>query len=363
MPSTSVTYLLTSDQSCTEEMNNSTIYNSLRDHSILDDRYLTSFMYSYVAYNVIWRDKFNSVDTDMTYPFTTKYMLKQFNDYQIYQDITTTNIKYRPLACFTLSLTAPIAEDETEKNITSSNNSLINPIFRIQDSHKISSDMTIRTETVTYDIKCTCQNKALPIAVCLLCSICVLLLAVFIYQNKLHIKCIRIFIIQRCRNYKRQIRTEKEFDVFICYSENESTWVHEQLLQRLHDIGISCCTHEKDFVPGVPILDNIFNFMSKSRRVLFVVTRPFIESKWGKMELEIARYHAIGKKKESEMVIIMKEHIPVCNMPDVLKNVWFNITCLQYPNPDDEAAAQKFWKRLLKVFMADGKRNGRQQNV
>ena len=226
-------------------------------------------------------------------------------------------------------------------------------INNFQGPHRLSTGMLATTVTAKYKKKDICQNKALHAFIgvaCIFCVLCLLLLAILVYQNKLHIKIVRIFCIKSFINYKLLSHSAKEFDVFICYSENESTWVHEQLLRRLNDIGVSCCTHEKDFVPGVPILDNIFNFMAKSRRVLFVVTRPFIESKWGQMELEIARYHAIGKKKESEILIIMKEKISVHDMPEVLKNVWFNITCLQWPNTANEVAIQKFWKRCVDVF-------------
>ena len=228
-----------------------------------------------------------------------------------------------------------------------------NTTNNFQGPYRLSTGMLASKATEKYKKISVCQNKALHAVIglaCIFCVVCLLLLAIIVYQNQLHIKVIRLFFIKRFINYKSLSNIEKEFDVFICYSENESTWVHELLLCRFNDIGVSCCTHEKDFVPGVPILDNIFNFMAKSRRVLFVVTRPFIESRWGQMEMEVARYHAIGKKKESEMLIIMKEHIAVCNMPDVLKNVWFNITCLKYPNPDDEAATERFWEGLDKVF-------------
>ena len=87
--------------------------------------------------------------------------------------------------------------------------------------------------------------------------------------------------------------------------------------------------------------------MEKSGLIMFVVTHSFLESEWGQKELEIAQNHVIDKK-DSEILVIMKEDIAIEDMPDVLKNMWFKLACLKWPNSEDEAVIAKFWKRLVK---------------
>ena len=53
---------------------------------------------------------------------------------------------------------------------------------------------------------------------------------------------------------------EPEYDVFICYSSDDTSWVTGDLLPYLEDIcGLRCCIHERDF--KVPYLSNNFHLI------------------------------------------------------------------------------------------------------
>ena len=221
----------------------------------------------------------------------------------------------------------------------------------------ISEKMTI----TNYETKHLINHVSFIVPYGLLFFLFVLLFGFYIYKKEIRRK-LRTLFIMRCGNKEILLQNEKEFDVFICYSENERIWVNKQLLRRLNDKGISCCTHDKDFVPGLPILDNILNFMEKSSRIIFIVNRSFIKNKWGQFELEIARQKAIRTKKDSGVLVILKEDIAVSEMPEVLRSIWCYTTCLKWPNQNENRAVEKSWKRLLKVFTKnikdiDGKNN------
>ena len=56
---------------------------------------------------------------------------------------------------------------------------------------------------------------------------------------------------------------EPEYDVFICYSSDDTSWVTGDLLPYLEDIcGLRCCIHERDF--KVPYLSNNFHLIKLS---------------------------------------------------------------------------------------------------
>lgn len=49
------------------------------------------------------------------------------------------------------------------------------------------------------------------------------------------------------------------YHVFISYSHQDSGWVDCQLVPSLEGAGFSLCIHERDFVPGDWIIDDIIN--------------------------------------------------------------------------------------------------------
>ena len=187
------------------------------------------------------------------------------------------------------------------------------------------------------------------------------MVVVFIYKNHLYMAWWRSCL--RKWKYKTLLDDDKEFDVFIAYADDESHWVNTYLVPILSHEGVTVCTHEKDFIPGVFIIDNIFHFFEKSRRILFIISRTFLDSKWGQREMEIARYHAIGKKCSKEIFVVMKKDIKPHEMPDVLKNVWFNITCIKCPKIDDEKSLTNFKKKLLKALKPKSDNNSRSEHI
>ena len=46
--------------------------------------------------------------------------------------------------------------------------------------------------------------------------------------------------------------------MFVCYAKEDMDWVSDQLMEELEEKrGLRLCIHERDFVPGKNIVDNI----------------------------------------------------------------------------------------------------------
>ena len=61
-----------------------------------------------------------------------------------------------------------------------------------------------------------------------------------------------------------------------CYiSVNNKRWVRDQLIDVLEsdELGYTLCIHNRDFLPGSTIINNIYTSMEHSRRLIAVVTR------------------------------------------------------------------------------------------
>ena len=52
--------------------------------------------------------------------------------------------------------------------------------------------------------------------------------------------------------------------------------------------GRKLCIHERDFVPGCGIADNIVKCISLSRRVIIIISKKYIESAWCQYEVQVA---------------------------------------------------------------------------
>jgi hypothetical protein len=52
-------------------------------------------------------------------------------------------------------------------------------------------------------------------------------------------------------------------------------------------MGFDICFDEKTFIPGTPIGENIIQAIDSSRKVIFIITKNFLQSDWGSYELEM----------------------------------------------------------------------------
>lgn len=132
-----------------------------------------------------------------------------------------------------------------------------------------------------------------------------------------------------------EIDCKAMYDVFICYSNKDVTWV-KGLLEELEKRGFVCCVDFKDFIPGAAIVENISQAIYCSRKTVAVLTPDFVNSEWCNHELQKAlqRIHA------HQVVPVM---LRSCTVPLILQGTsyldWEN--CHVKPN---------FWPMLEKAL-------------
>lgn len=144
------------------------------------------------------------------------------------------------------------------------------------------------------------------------------------------------------------------YHAFISYSHHDSGWVDNQLVPSLEGAGFSLCLHERDFVPGDWIINNIINCVESSYKTLFVLSEHFVRSEWCNYELFFAQHRAISVQRDS-LVFILLEPIPTDSLPKKflrLKCLLRQQTYLEWPK--DERKQQVFWASLKSMLhMAD----------
>ncbi|KAM9488773.1 toll-like receptor 18 [Clarias gariepinus] len=151
------------------------------------------------------------------------------------------------------------------------------------------------------------------------------------------------------------------FHAFISYSHSDADWVRDELLPCLENSKppYRLCIHERDFIPGKWIIDNIIENIENSRKVIFVLSQNFVNSEWCNYELYFAQQRAMGKTF-SDVILVVKEPIDPNSLPSKyckLKKMLSNKTYLEWPEQSKHQAF--FWAQLRSVM---GKPNHTQQS-
>ena len=70
------------------------------------------------------------------------------------------------------------------------------------------------------------------------------------------------------------------YDAFVMYSSKNCDWVVNVLVSHLEskENGYNICLHDRDFIPGSYIVDNIGQCIDQSNSLILVLTPDFIAS-------------------------------------------------------------------------------------
>ncbi|XP_045900400.1 toll-like receptor 18 [Micropterus dolomieu] len=180
--------------------------------------------------------------------------------------------------------------------------------------------------------------------------ILILMLICYIFDLPWYTKATYQIIRARYRAHKENAAGELgtfTYHAFISYSHSDADWVRDQLLPFLENRNpYRLCIHERDFMPGRWIIDNIIDNIDSSRKVIFVLSRHFINSDWCNYELYFAQQRSMGKTF-SDVILVVKEPIDPSSLPSKycrLKKMLSNKTYLEWPQQVNQQVF--FWAQL-----------------
>ncbi|NXJ58904.1 TLR1 protein, partial [Spizaetus tyrannus] len=149
-------------------------------------------------------------------------------------------------------------------------------------------------------------------------------------------------------SHPEEQETVLQFHAFISYSERDSLWVKNELIPNLEK-GEGCvqlCQHERNFVPGKSIVENIINCIEKSYKSIFVLSPNFVQSEWCHYELYFA-HHKLFSENSNSLILILLEPIPPYIIParyHKLKALMAKRTYLEWPK--ERSKRPLFWANL-----------------
>ncbi|NWH60213.1 TLR1 protein, partial [Geococcyx californianus] len=149
-------------------------------------------------------------------------------------------------------------------------------------------------------------------------------------------------------NHPEEQETVLQFHAFISYSERDALWVKNELIPNLEkgDGCVQLCQHERNFVPGKSIVENIINCIEKSYKSIFVLSPNFVQSEWCHYELYFA-HHKLFSENSNSLILILLEPIPPYIIParyHKLKALMAKRTYLEWPKERSKQAL--FWANL-----------------
>lgn len=122
--------------------------------------------------------------------------------------------------------------------------------------------------------------------------------------------------------------------VFISYSSTDDRWTHSIINQlELHRLQV--CYHERDFIPGRTVLENMSECIQESQKVLLVLSQEFVRSRWCLLEANMSLFRDCLERKPI---------IPVLLDPEV--PIPLHLCHLTYLNATDPG----FMNKLLMVL-------------
>ncbi|GAB6024632.1 hypothetical protein CHUAL_009774 [Chamberlinius hualienensis] len=140
---------------------------------------------------------------------------------------------------------------------------------------------------------------------------------------------------------EKELDKNKRFDAFISFSQEDEEFVSSQLVPGLEENEpfYKLCIHQRDWLAGEWIPDQIIRSVQDSRRTIVVLSKNFIKSVWGRLEFKTAHHQALQDRTNRIIILVFGDLPPASEMdPELKMYVKFN-TYLQWG--DDW-----FWQKL-----------------
>ena len=182
----------------------------------------------------------------------------------------------------------------------------------------------------------------------------ILITAGLSYRYRWYIRYGYFLLQRRMRQRRNEIGNSVEFtyDAFVSYNHGDQQWVIERLLPALeYRGGVHLCLHDRDWLAGCLIADNIIESIENSRKTVLVLSNNFAQSEWCQLEMSMAQHKLLTSRKDV-LVLVMKENIDDVHMSRNLRYLISTQTYLAWDDNDDEKQ-RLFWKALIKAIKAD----------
>ena len=165
------------------------------------------------------------------------------------------------------------------------------------------------------------------------------------------------YIFARIRRHFRskteRLQCKEKYHAFVSYGNTNYHWTVWELKPKLEKEGFRLMYPDFHFNLGEYDSENILDAIDNSRRIIFVITRDFLTDEWCEHHMQVARCHAFRKQSDNFIIVIIRDNIPLHEIPKSLQRIWIRVNCLRWPLAEDEEDVRQFWKKLKNDLIED----------
>ncbi|TWW80885.1 Toll-like receptor 7 [Takifugu flavidus] len=116
----------------------------------------------------------------------------------------------------------------------------------------------------------------------------------------------------KLKGYSSLNSSEILYGAFVTYDTRDphvSEWVMKNLLVKLEEEGeknLPLCLEERDWTPGVPLVDNLTQSIRYSRKTLFVLTQDYVKTGIFKMAMYLAHQRLLDENVDVIVLLLLE---------------------------------------------------------
>ncbi|WAR10552.1 TLR4-like protein [Mya arenaria] len=198
--------------------------------------------------------------------------------------------------------------------------------------------------------QCRSYTVAIVLSALGVLSACAIIIAVILYKKRWKLRYWYYMTKQNYFGYRRLVNDYKDddyrYDAFISYSDHDLHFIRDEIIPRLENRGMKLCVHQRDFLPGIPITDNIVDAIRTSNKTVVILSKTFVKKQWCIFEFNMARMESIDKRlcENGCLVIVLYENVPAKEIPLEVMDWIDNHSYIRYTrDPDGQPL---FWESL-----------------
>ncbi|XP_076603794.1 toll-like receptor 8 [Chaetodon auriga] len=160
----------------------------------------------------------------------------------------------------------------------------------------------------------------------------------------------------KMKGYSSLNSPDSAYDVFVTYDTRDphvSDWVMRNLRVKLEEEGekhLPLCLEERDWPPGVPLVDNLTQSIRYSRKTLFVLTEGYVKTGVFKLAMYLAHQRLLDENVDV-IVLLMLEPVLQHSHFLRLRRRLCGKSVVEWPRT--AAAEPWFWQNLRNVVRVD----------
>ncbi|XP_052804138.1 toll-like receptor 4 [Mya arenaria] len=198
--------------------------------------------------------------------------------------------------------------------------------------------------------QCRSYTVAIVLSALGVLSACVIIIGVISYKKRWKLRYWYYMTKQNYFGYRRLVNDYNaenyRYDAFISYSDHDLHFIRGEIIPRLEDRGMKLCVHQRDFLPGIPIQDNIVDAIRTSKKTVVILSKTFVMKQWCIFEFNMARMESIDKRVSENgcLVIVLYENVPAKIMPLEILDWIDNHSYISYTSDPD--GQPLFWENM-----------------